>query len=386
MIDATTMTVMITDNSVEMCKSIHHMMNAIGVGRNFVFAHNGKRAWELLQEKPVDLLLLDYNLPEINGAEILRNIRSNRGLRDLPVIMVTAEAYREYVAESGEFEIDAFIVKPLTTLVLEQKIASVVRVANNPPPMVAHLRKAREFQETGNLEGAIAEAELAVKAKPEASKPLRELGYYYFQKNELESSEKCLLNAVEMNELDVFALHYLGELYLRRNDMEKATEYFERAMEINPRHVRRGIDLGKILVSRGMADKATKVFDKITRLPGCSFDMQEEIADFCLVKGGSDYAVKLLESLIAQDKTRWDLFFKLGRLWEKSGEKLKAVACFAQAAALDKNNIDARMRIADIYLSMRKPILAEKALAEVLEINRDHEGAKELIKKCFERA
>ncbi len=386
MINAPTMTVMITDNSVEMCKSIHHMMNVIGFGRNFVFAHNGKQAWELLQAKSVDLLLLDYNLPEMNGAEILKNIRSDRALRDLPVIMVTAAAYREYVAESGEFEIDAFIVKPLTTLVLEEKIASVVEVANNPPPMVAHLRKARTLQEAGNLDGAITEAELAAKANPDASKPLRELGYYYFQRNELERSEKCLLNAVEMNELDVFALHYLGELYLRRNDMEKATEYFERAMEINPRHVRRGIDLGKILVSRGMTDRATKVFDKVTRLPGCSPDMQEEIADYCLVKGGGDYAVKLLESLIARDKTRWDLFFKLGRLWEEAGEMLKAVACFAQAAGLDKNNIDVRMHLAEVYFRMRKPILAEKALAEVLEINRDHEGAKALMKKCFERA
>ena len=386
MIDATTMTVMITDKSVEMCKSIHHMMNAIGYGRNFVFAHNGKQAWDLLREKQVDLLLLDYNLPELNGAEILKNIRSDRGLRDLPVIMVTAEAYREFVAESGEYEIDAFIVKPLTTLVLEEKIAGVVAVANNPPPMVAHLRKARECQEEGNLDGAITEAKLAAKANPDSSKPVRELGYYYFQKDDLESSEKYLSNAIEMNELDVFALHYLGELYLKRNDMEKATEYFERAMEINPRHVRRGIDLGKILVSRGMIDKATRVFEKITRLPGCTPGMQEEIADYCLVKGGSDYAVKLLEYLITQDKTRWDLFFKLGKVWEDLGELLKAVTCFVQAAELDKNNIDVRMHIADIYLRMRKPILAEKALAEILEIDRDHEGAKELIKKCFERA
>ena len=386
MIDAATMTVMITDNSVEMCKSIHHMMNAIGFGRNFVFAHNGKQAWELLQEKPVELLLLDYNLPEMNGAEILKNIRGDRALRDLPVIMVTAQAYREYVAESGESEIDAFIVKPLTTLVLEEKIASVVDVANNPPPMVAHLRKARDLQEAGKLDEAIIEAELAAKSNPEASKPIRELGYYYFQKNELESSEKHLLRAVEMNELDVFAMHYLGELYLRRNDMEKATEYFEKAMEINPRHVRRGVDLGKILVSRGMNDKATKVFDKITRLPGCGAEMQEEIADYCLVKGGTDYAVKLLESLIAGDKSRWDLFFKLGKLWENMGEMLKAVTCLSQAAQLDKNNIDVRLYLAEIYLKMRKPILAEKALAEILEINRDHEEAQALLKKCFERA
>jgi tetratricopeptide (TPR) repeat protein len=114
--------------------------------------------------------------------------------------------------------------------------------------------------------------------------------------------------------------------------------------------------------------------------------MQEEIADYCLVKGGTDYAVKLLESLIAGDKTRWDLFFKLGKLWENMGEMLKAVACLSQAAQLDKNNIDIRLYLAEIYLNMRKPILAEKALAEVLEINRDHEEAQALLKKCFERA
>jgi DNA-binding NarL/FixJ family response regulator len=50
-------------------------------------------------------------MPGMSGARILRHIREDRNLRDIPVIMVTAEAYRDYVTTAGESTIDAYILK-----------------------------------------------------------------------------------------------------------------------------------------------------------------------------------------------------------------------------------------------------------------------------------
>ncbi len=94
----------------------------------------------------------------------------------MPVVMVTAEANQEIVAEAAESDIDAYILKPLTAKALETRILKVVDRTNNPPPMFYHLKKARDFEEDGDIEAAKKEIGLAMEANPDSSKPVREIG------------------------------------------------------------------------------------------------------------------------------------------------------------------------------------------------------------------
>ena len=382
MIDIHEMTVMIADDAPSMCKSIHNMMKVIRYGNEFLYAYNGKEVIVTLQRNPVDLLLLDYNMPVMNGAETLNNIRSDRNLRDLPVIMVTAEAYTDYVAEVGESEVDAYILKPVTIKLLQEKLSSVVEKANNPPPMVYHLKRARDFEEKGEIDEAIMAAEMAMEANPNVTRPIRELGYFYFKKNDLKEAEKWLLKAAKMNYLDVFAFHYLGEIYLKLNDIEKASHYFEKAMKISPRHISRGIDFGKTLVQRKMDKRAIQVFNKVLDLHGSSLELREEIADFCIEEGVNEYAVKLLESIVKKLPDRSDLFFKLGKTMERLGNITKAGTYLINASEIDKQNVEIKISLAKNYLTLGKPILAEKPLKDTLKINPKNELAKKLLRQC----
>jgi DNA-binding response OmpR family regulator len=383
MIDIHEMVVLIVEDSMSMCKSIHSMMKVIGYGRKFFFAHNGKEALDLLSREPVEMVMLDYNMPVMTGAQVLGHIRADRKLRDLPVIMITAEAYRDYVAEVGESEIDAYILKPVTIRLLEEKVKFVVKNVNNPPPMVEHLKRARQFEDQGDLDAAITEAELAVNANPKASRPIRELGYYYYQKGDLPQAEKWLLKAAKMNYLDVFAFHHLGEIYLEFNDIEKASHFYEKAMKISPRQLSRGVRFGKVLMQRKMVQKAIQVFEKIFTLPGSTPELREDIADFCMQKGEYAYAVKILESLENEIKHRWDLYFKLGIALDSIGERIKAVTFLTQGAEIDKTNKDIRIYLAKMYLALHKPILAERPLSEILRMDPNHEEAKKLLEGCY---
>jgi CheY-like chemotaxis protein len=383
MIDIKEMTVLVAEDSMPMCQTIHAMMKIIGYGRTFLFANNGKEALDTLQKEPVELVLMDYNMPLMTGGEALRAIREDRDLRDLPVIMVSAEAYEDYVAEIGESEIDAYVLKPLTIKVLEERVSLVIERANNPPPMVVHLKNARRLEGLGDLDGAVREAELARMANPKATRPIRELGYYYYKKNELEEAEKWLLKAAKLNRLDVFAFHHLGELYLRVQNIEKASYYFEKAMKVSPRQVGRGISFGKILVKRKMFNKAIHVFDKVLELPASTTELREHIADFCLDEGMYEYASRLFESLIQEFPKRADLLFKLGITFENLGNDTGAVTFFTKAAELAQEDVEIRMRLAKRYLAMNKPILAERRLAEIIRIDHEHEEANALIKQCY---
>ena len=62
---------------------------------------------------------------------------------------------------------------------------------NNPPPMIRHLRKAREHEEAGDFPAAINEAKQALKEDPSSSRPVRELGILYFKNQDLDTAEKC---------------------------------------------------------------------------------------------------------------------------------------------------------------------------------------------------
>ncbi len=182
MIDPQNMSVLIVDDSVPMCESIHTMLKVMDYGKQFFFVTNGKDALAIMRKEPLDLLLIDYHMPIMTGAEALRIIREDRTLRDLPVIMISARAYRDYVAEIGESEIDASILKPLTVKILENKISKLIDKANHPTPMILHLKRAREHEENGDYDSAIDEITLAMEANPRSTGPIRELGFYHLKK------------------------------------------------------------------------------------------------------------------------------------------------------------------------------------------------------------
>jgi len=208
------------------------------------------------------------------------------------------------------------------------------------------------------------------------------LGYYYFKKDNLKEAERWLLKAAEMNYMDVFAFHYLGELYLKLNDIENAHRYFEKAMKISPRHLTRGIHFAKTLVERKMITKAVHVFDEVLKLSGSTLELREEIADFCIDEGASEYAAKLLESIIKEKPDRTDLFFKLGKALENLGDIEKAITYLIKAGKIDKENAGINIHLAKDYLTLGKPIYAEKAIKEILKINPSHKVARELLKQC----
>ncbi|MFC1824709.1 response regulator [Thermodesulfobacteriota bacterium] len=382
MLDIHEMTVLIADDAVPMCKSIHKMMKVIGYGGDFFFAHNGREALDILAVESIDLVLLDYNMPVMTGGVALSLIREDQKLKELPVIMVTAEAYRDYVAEVGESEIDAYILKPVTIRLLEEKVGRVVQKVNNPPPMIYHLKRARNFADEGNLDAAIQETELAMATNPKATRPIRELGYYYFKKNNIEKAEEWLLKAAKMNYLDVFAFHHLGELYLKKNDIDKAAEFFEKAMKISPRHLERGINFGKTLVRKKMVKRAIEVFDKVFDLTSGTTELQEEIADFCIHEEIYDYAARLLETIVMEKPHRGDLCFKLAKTLEHIGEVKKAVTYLVNAADIEEKNEDVRIHLAKDYLILKKPLLAEKPIKEVLNLNPEHKEARDLLRHC----
>ena len=381
--DLERMNFLIVEDTDSMRRSIRTMLQLMGYGREYFEAINGKEAWNLLEsgEVEVDFIISDYKMPIMTGTELLHQIRSNKKWRYTPFLMVTADANMEVVAEAAEHDVDAYITKPFVTASLEQKIIELRRQALNPGPFDLHLRKAKDLEEAGNIDGAIEHAQRALAVNSQSSRPYRELGRLYLIKGDLKNSLSHFRQATELNRLDVVSYHYLGQIKHRLGDIKGAMEDFGKAMEISPRHSDRAYNFGKLLLRQKQFNEARKIFKMLVRNTD-QFDFKEEIADTCNEYGLYDVAVKAYKELLAEDPSRYYLAKKLGIAYQRNGNNPKAVQVLEEAVERFGEDVDSLLGLAKAYLEMNMLVRADKWAVMVIRLDPDNEEAKDIMDKC----
>jgi two-component system chemotaxis response regulator CheY len=93
-----------------------------------VEADDGSSALKVLEAGalPVTFVLTDWNMPVMDGLELLKKIRSTPSLAHLPVLMITAEAKKENIVMAAQTGADGYIVKPFNAATLKEKIEKIL--------------------------------------------------------------------------------------------------------------------------------------------------------------------------------------------------------------------------------------------------------------------
>ncbi len=120
----TSMTVMVVEDVVSARETILHLLRALGFS-SFVEAENGNVALEKLKHHAVDLIISDWNMPFLNGIDMLREIRKDSALRYIPFIFLTSKSGIEDVAQASELGISGYVVKPVTIRSLHETLSSL---------------------------------------------------------------------------------------------------------------------------------------------------------------------------------------------------------------------------------------------------------------------
>ena len=101
--------VFFVDDDVFVTQLYHHLLQAEGI--QVCTANNGAKAIEWLHTEKPDLVVLDLHMPGIDGVDVLRFIRQNKRLKDLPVIVFSNGYIRELIAELGNLAVQKIIAK-----------------------------------------------------------------------------------------------------------------------------------------------------------------------------------------------------------------------------------------------------------------------------------
>ncbi len=118
------MKILVVDDFSTMRRIIKNILKQIGFA-NVDEAENGQVALSKIADGNYDFVISDWNMPEMNGMELLKSVRANETTKDLPFLMVTAEAKKENVVEAVKAGVNNYIVKPFTAETLQEKISKI---------------------------------------------------------------------------------------------------------------------------------------------------------------------------------------------------------------------------------------------------------------------
>jgi len=115
------MKVLVVDDFATMRRIVKNILKQIGF-TNIIEAEDGRSALKMLQSDKFDLIMCDWNMPEMPGIELLGKVRADEQLKGIPFVMVTAEAQKENIIEAVKAGVNSYIVKPFTAEIVEQKL------------------------------------------------------------------------------------------------------------------------------------------------------------------------------------------------------------------------------------------------------------------------
>lgn len=122
------MKLLVVDDSSTMRRIIKNTLSRLEY-ENVFEGEDGLQGWNILDQNPdIGMLITDWNMPEMNGLELVKKVRADARFNDLPIIMVTTEGGKAEVITALKAGVNNYIVKPFTPQVLKEKLSAVLGI------------------------------------------------------------------------------------------------------------------------------------------------------------------------------------------------------------------------------------------------------------------
>ena len=123
-IDPAKLKFLVVDDFSTMRRIVRNLLKELGYV-NADEAEDGAAALQKLNGGAFDFVVTDWNMPNMDGLQLLQAIRADPALKHLPVLMITAEAKKENIIQAAQAGASGYIVKPFTAATLGEKLAKI---------------------------------------------------------------------------------------------------------------------------------------------------------------------------------------------------------------------------------------------------------------------
>ena len=122
------MKILVVDDSRIMRNVLKNILKESNIDENsIVEAQDGREALNIIQKEDIKVILLDWNMPKLNGVELVKIIRADEKLKHIPIIMVTSEAAKYNVMEAITAGVTDYIIKPIKGEIVKKKVQEYLK-------------------------------------------------------------------------------------------------------------------------------------------------------------------------------------------------------------------------------------------------------------------
>ncbi len=118
--------ILIVDDSITIRRIITNALKTVGFTET-IEASNGREALEKLTNSKVDFVITDWNMPEMNGLDLIKEIRANPIYSSMPILMITTRGTEHDVVEALQAKVNSYIMKAFTPQELKEKIEGILK-------------------------------------------------------------------------------------------------------------------------------------------------------------------------------------------------------------------------------------------------------------------
>ncbi len=118
--------ILIVDDSITIRRIIKNALKTVGFP-DTIEAGNGKEALQKLTTDNIDFVITDWNMPEMNGLDFIKEVRANPVYSNIPILMITTRGTEHDVIEALQAKVNSYIVKPFTPQELKEKIEGILK-------------------------------------------------------------------------------------------------------------------------------------------------------------------------------------------------------------------------------------------------------------------
>jgi len=372
--------ILVVEDNQAMRKMLESMLIELGY-HNYGSAVNGLKAWEIIQEGTIDLVLCDYLMPEMNGLELLRLIRKSKSFYDMPFIMVTGADNRTDFMRSVQAEVDHYLLKPPNISQLQMLLKKAIAARKNPSAFDKAVSRGKYFFLNSEYQPAMEQFETAGRERIDSALPYYYMALIHQQLGNEKMAERNFKKSLIIEEQFISSLLALSEIYESRLDYVNLAVYLEKATKVVNDTFEIHIGLARACTQTGDIDRTRTHLDEAVRLAKNNPDLIKEVVEGYIDAGLVDEADELFSHKLEDDNKETTIHFlnRLGLRARKSGDFNKAREFYLSCLKLDPQHKIVNYNMANLLFIQRQYEAAESYLKKTLRLHSDFTQAQDLM-------
>jgi tetratricopeptide (TPR) repeat protein len=369
---------LVVDDIANVRMIIRDMLRYLGYS-NVTEAEDGVVGWNKLVSQKIDLAIVDWNMPRMNGIELLRKARSRSELADIPFIIVSGEVGDETIAEAAETEVDAYIIKPFVAATLDEKIIGVLNRTRNPLPIDSQLKQITAYGREKQFGKALAELKKAILLYPRDPRITLAFAKTYKEMGLHEDAEKSYKRTLYFEPKFVKAYDGLAELYRQTGDEKKLIGTLKEGLAVSPKNASRQAEFGKACLESGLTDEAKRAFNEALKAEPNNSIIQHEMAEVLMAKGMDKEATLFFQAASRANPGDLHTYNRLGIAFRKQGKYEEAFDEYRKALLIAPNDENLCYNLGRAYFEVGRNDEALGQFKRALQINPALLAAREMV-------